>query len=488
MSRLNEDILFLIFGELQNDSRSLFSCLMINKLWCETAIPILWRNPWCYSGIDYNNKDYLFKIIAYYLSDDVKESLKSQGIQLPLISHQSLLFDYLSFCKSINVNVINSIAFIGSFIACDQFLLQQEFYSLFMRKCSELKYLDMKSIKHQIFHFPEAKLRFETLCELKCDTSVDSSYFYGLAYISQYIQRITIDNCIDKEANLGIVKLIEAQKNLKYFELKDYFYGDSFIIDPYKEIFLALEKKADIINHLKLYITHDGCTLQKVLPKFHKLKTLIINDFSYFNEQQLKMSIYRDLEIFKTNHYNLKAITTIINNSGARLKKILINICDDSDNENFNEDSLILIRRIHENCPLIEGLCIVFSSSKNHFVELEKLLKVCRNLKSLLLDIVDLDYEIEGKFLENGEELLKTLIRSAPTNLREIGFFYDISFSLKVLEEFLQKWKGHAISIFTNDLIYENEDYLKVIDKYKNNGVIRDFKYVSLMHILNRNL
>src|SRR6266496_5713687 len=125
MSKLNKDVLFLIFEELQDDSKSLFSSLMVNKLWCETVIPILWRNPWCYD-INYSNKSYLFITIAFYLSDDTKESLIRQGIQLPSISHQSFLFDYLSFCRSINVNIINSIISAGSSLAYNQFILQQE--------------------------------------------------------------------------------------------------------------------------------------------------------------------------------------------------------------------------------------------------------------------------------------------------------------------------------------------------------------------------
>src|SRR6185437_17108313 len=103
MSKLNKDTLFLIFEELQDDSKSLFSCLMVNRLWCVTVIPILWRNPWQY-GINYSNKSYLFAMIAFYLPNDIKEFLTGQGCQLPLISYQSLLFDYLSFCRSININ------------------------------------------------------------------------------------------------------------------------------------------------------------------------------------------------------------------------------------------------------------------------------------------------------------------------------------------------------------------------------------------------
>uniref|UniRef100_U9UBV2 Uncharacterized protein n=1 Tax=Rhizophagus irregularis (strain DAOM 181602 / DAOM 197198 / MUCL 43194) TaxID=747089 RepID=U9UBV2_RHIID len=75
----------------------------------------------------------------------------------------------------------------------------------------------MKSIKHQIFYFPESKIRLESLCELRCDTSIDSSYFYGLSQFCQYIQRFIIDN-IETRPNNGIAKLIEVQKNLKHFE------------------------------------------------------------------------------------------------------------------------------------------------------------------------------------------------------------------------------------------------------------------------------
>src|SRR3984957_9177190 len=111
MFKLNKDILFLLFEGLQEDSKSLFSCLMVNRLWCETVIPILWRNPWRYD-IDYSNKSYLFATIALYLPDDIKEFLTRQGIQFSML-HQSLLFDYLSFCRSININIMSDIISIG---------------------------------------------------------------------------------------------------------------------------------------------------------------------------------------------------------------------------------------------------------------------------------------------------------------------------------------------------------------------------------------
>jgi hypothetical protein len=482
MSKLNKDILYLIFEELQDDSKSLFSCLMVNRCWCETVIPILWRNPWSYD-INYSSKNYLFIIIASYLSDEIKESLTRQGIQLPTVSCQRLLFDYLSFCRSINVTTISIITSVGSSLAYNQFILQQEFYSIFMKRFPELKYLDMKYISHQIFYFPGARPRFESLCELICDTSIDSSYFYGLAWLCQYIQRLVIFN-LDPKVYHGVAKLISVQENLKYFEWEDD-YGLCYTgPDSYSEILIELEKKVDTINHLKLFFLYKDHTLQKVLPKFHKLTTLITN-FGSFSEEQLKKCVYRDLKILTIDFYELKAASIVIENSGRHLKKILLGSYDLDDYiVDFNDDSLIFIRKVYENCLSIEYLSLVFPPSKQHSSEFEKLLKICQNLKSLLLVVCANETEIEEKLLKNGKELLKILIRSAPPNLKEIKLLYDFRCSFEAFEEFLEKWRGRpALSILTCEPIYRRENYVKLINKYKNNGVIKDFRCESLSNI-----
>jgi hypothetical protein len=485
MSELNKDILYLIFEELQDDSKSLFSCLMVNRLWCETMIPILWSNPWCYD-IDYSNKDYLFIIIVSYLSNDIKEFLTRQGIQLPSVSCKFLLFDYLSFCRSINVNTMSAITSIGSPLAYNQFLLQQEFYGLFMKKFSELKYLDMKFIKHQIFYFPEARFRLESLCELRCNTLIDSSYFYGLAQLCQYIQRLIVVN-VNSNYH-GIAKLIGVQKNLKYFEWKDE--HDLYIPGPdsYKEIILALEKNANTIIHLNTYFMFiNNPTLQKVLPKLYKLKTLITSSFISFSEEQLKMCAYRNLEVFKMDYFDLKAASIIIENSGGHLKKILLRSSYELDDyiNDFNDISLTLIRRIYENCPLVEYLFLILPPSKQHSSEFEKLLKVCQNLKLIILAVYMNEMETEENLLENGEELLKILYRSAPSNLKEIRFLYDFRFTLGAFEEFLEKWKGRpALSILVCDPIYREEIFVKLINMYKYKGIIKGFRCESFINVV----
>ncbi|CAG8726988.1 6286_t:CDS:1 [Rhizophagus irregularis] len=355
------------------------------------------------------------------------------------------------------------------------------------------------TIKHQIFYFPEAKLRFESLCELKCDTSIASSYFYGLAWLCQYIQRLIIDNFgVYSDNHHGIAKLIRVQKNLKYFEWKDdlNLHNSRPGRDPYEEIVLAIGNKVDTINHLKLDFKYRSPTKHEILPKFYKLKILSVSfyyfseDFSDFSEERLKMLVYRDLEIFEIDYYELKAAYIIIENSGGHLKKIWLRpiYMIDRHVRNFYDNSLIFIRKVYERCLSIEYLTLIFPPLKQHFNEFEKLLKICQNLKSLLLVIyVQSDARPEEKqLLENGKELLKILIRSAPTSLREIRFICHVKFSLETLEEFLEKWRGRpALSILTLDCILGEKKYKKLINKYKNNGVIKNLKCVSFVNVVN---
>ncbi|CAB4460650.1 unnamed protein product [Rhizophagus irregularis] len=473
----------------------MYEYIIVNRLWCETAIPILWKNPWRYN-INYRSKNFLFNIITLSFSDDIKDFLSRQGIKLSPVSlsYRPFLFDYLSFCRSMNVNVINEIISIGSCLAYNQFLLQQEVYNLFMRKFSELKYLDMRSIEHQIFYFPRAMACLDSLCELTCDTSIDSSYFYGLARICNKIEKLIIFNASPK-VNRGIIKLIEVQRKLKYFEWEDD--CDEFeeyfdIVDIYEETFLALAKKADTLIH---FITnfqeeYEFTFPSRILSEFHNLKTLKLNFhpiFDYSYDEQLKNSDYPNLESFQLDDITLiSTVACIIKNSGGLLRRILVNNYDVVE-DNFNEESLILINAVYEHCPLIEYLSLAFPSSDDHFVEFEKLLTRCQKLRILAISISNVSEKSHEQMTVDREKLLRALIRSSSTNLREIRFFEHFRFTSETLEDFLENLRGRpALSIFTCDLGYIKEDlaeYAEIINRYKKDGVIKDFKFVDKEHM-----
>jgi hypothetical protein len=332
----------------------------------------------------------------------------------------------------------------------------------------------MRSIKHQIFYFPEAETHLNFIHELECDTSTDSAFFFGLVHICHNIQRLTIIHTGKRAANHGIVKLIEVQTNLKYFEWKDEF-GDDYYVDEdsYNEIFLSLAKKAHTLTHFITYI-NDLMFPLKVISELRNLETLILlSSFDNEYNKALENSSYPNLEILHLGDLSSpRAVIHIIENTGGHLKKILINSY--SVEGYFLEFFSDLIRAVCKNCPLIEFLTLTLHYY-NDLTEFEKLLKTCQKLRGLLLNIESMPGKKKRRF-EYGERLFKMLVKSAPISIRELRFFDQFKISLETLGIFLENWKGRpALSIFTCDHEYQNDEYMEIVNKYRYDGVVEDF-------------
>src|SRR5947209_1997084 len=94
MSQLPTDCLNEIFEYLEEDKVTLRSCLLVNRLWCEVSVRILWR-----SIRNYNT------LIAC-LPDESKEILSKNGIIIS--TSKSPMFNYASFCKVLSVYQVSS--------------------------------------------------------------------------------------------------------------------------------------------------------------------------------------------------------------------------------------------------------------------------------------------------------------------------------------------------------------------------------------------
>src|SRR5438270_9754813 len=91
MSQLFEDCLNEIVEYLEEDKVTLRSCLLVNRLWCEVSVRILWR-----SIRNYNT------LIAC-LPNDSKDILLKNGIITSTSASKSPMFNYASFCKFLSV-------------------------------------------------------------------------------------------------------------------------------------------------------------------------------------------------------------------------------------------------------------------------------------------------------------------------------------------------------------------------------------------------
>ncbi|CAG8495899.1 7535_t:CDS:2 [Cetraspora pellucida] len=107
-----EDILREIFIYAELDK--IYSCIFVNKLWCETAVPILWQGPFipnCFPQPDekaWKSFKHLARTYLLCLTESRYEFLKNEGLTLP--SKSSPMFTYLSHLKVLDFSFIYNAA------------------------------------------------------------------------------------------------------------------------------------------------------------------------------------------------------------------------------------------------------------------------------------------------------------------------------------------------------------------------------------------
>src|SRR6266498_1163692 len=92
--QLPADCLNEIFKQLEKDKVTLHSCLLVNRLWCEVSVPILWT-----SIQNYNT------LIAF-LPNESKEILYKNEIIISTSTSKPPLFNYVKFIKNLSIDEI----------------------------------------------------------------------------------------------------------------------------------------------------------------------------------------------------------------------------------------------------------------------------------------------------------------------------------------------------------------------------------------------
>jgi hypothetical protein len=473
MSKLNEDIYFLILQELKNDRKSLYSCLSVNKLLCELVVSILWRDPYKYlrsRDVKENLKrEISFKrVIFSHLPESSRNLLISEGINIFPEQRQKLLFDYIKYCQYICYDD----CFHESFDLTDsqKIILNQEVIKVFISKCYSIKYLSsIISEYHPVYSFPGANICLSNLEELQCMSSSESSFFYGLAQICRSIEKISL---LLFENNPGIAHLIERQKRIKYLNIyvddNDYGFINKYESksdkengdNTYRRISQALMKHADSILYFTSWI--DSSFPFFLFPKLTNLQTLkLVNDFyvkqSVF-EKQLEISSFPNLQVLELSHISLYIAIKIIENTNGNLWKVKIKTDD------FN-NSTEYIQAIINFCSNIEYVSL-FIHNQN-LEELKKLLISCQRLEGI---------ELKIKMVDNvrfaSRKFFDILVRLAPISLYKIEIDLRI-FSLKTLDSFFNNWRGRKyLHLYPSITWGKISDSLK---KYEVEGIVKYF-------------
>ncbi|GBB89056.1 hypothetical protein RclHR1_15700003 [Rhizophagus clarus] len=101
------ELLNEIIQYFRGDFLTLHSCILVNRLWCRLAIPLLWENPFSvincrnYYSIE-NHKIRFIETYLVHLNDNDKIKLNEFGIELP----SSTLFNYPKFINHLHTRII----------------------------------------------------------------------------------------------------------------------------------------------------------------------------------------------------------------------------------------------------------------------------------------------------------------------------------------------------------------------------------------------
>jgi hypothetical protein len=495
MSKLTTDCLYIIFKELKRDIKSLHSCLLVNRLWCETIVPILWRNPWkFYELVEFTKKDhnfvkYLYKVLILLLPPESKELLINNGVNVFPTSFKKPLFNYVYFIKSLNIYVINhttqklieskynyiTVEFPNVKLPTDnsqlnyhKFLFEQEILKMIISQSQGLKHLslDNDNIK-QFYYLPGAKDCLNNLVSLTCGLEVDPLIFYGLAQICRNIRKLRIYDCLTE--NDGLSSLIMAQKNLQYFICEfDRFDYRHFVC---KGIGNALVKQA---NSLRYFDSFDGVTFHpSIFKNFVNLRELKLGDGSLIRDYDLHLqqAMLPSLQYLEIGWTSLYTIAKIIQSTKGDLVEIRVIA-----GQNFTKkNTKMYLHSITKNCPKLKMATLFYYGDKDdsEIKEFKKLLTTCLFLEQMVLT----RYKEHG-LKDYDDELLDVLGRYAPISLKSIQI-QNLCFSTESLVDFFEKWKQRKIPV-SFYYIYDDDIFKKnIINEYIQEGVIKEFKEVD---------
>ncbi|CAG8541361.1 4112_t:CDS:1, partial [Dentiscutata heterogama] len=367
MPRLPADCLSIIFSHFYNDLTTLYSCLLVNTLWCATIIPILWSNPWKYlyellpNG--YLSTDHkrstqveiqsllLLRTLSACFSDDSKQFLRNYGIRINL---GPPLFNYAKYCRSLNTYDIdymlrkaqrNHLCF---YTQDTRDFVGLEIYKLLFRQSSIITCLDishqLSPIYSQIWLFPGASSCFSTLKELYCyePYAIDLNLLCCIADVSTNIRKLSINSKIYIHHDEGLIDLISNQDDLDSLSLTNI---SSRLWLKVADAFIS--GYAISLTHLYL-MSFDTCFPVFGISELQNLQSLIITCHE-IDWSGIANACFPFLEILEFGRYfpSMIILASIISRTNKMLKRIYISNYPCVDPEN----STMFFRAIIDFCP-----------------------------------------------------------------------------------------------------------------------------------------
>ncbi|CAG8640135.1 2364_t:CDS:2, partial [Funneliformis caledonium] len=553
------DCLLEIFEKITDDNKSLYSCLLVNRIWCQAAMPILWEKPlhdsisfkfnqvqWkslsrtIFHCIPNENLEYLQKTNSLLLKDQLNDS------------SNKLMFNYIEFIQYLSVESIHKLITHLLFdptpytndlppkfsYTYHETLLEKELWKIFLKHSVTLKRMEHPSFP--IFIYPNALTRLGFLIHLECSPmELGTLMFEDLSSSCQNLERLSLNysngviESVGSGINESVSKFISMQNGLKEVE----FYCPNFNhqnlegndvgginnqnLREFKKEFNKFIGKSllkhkntlkSIIFKENVYIFSNILNQLKNVKKF-EFKSILGNytpnhRVGFHNETSVRglnylenvkwsnleclivcgINVETEFETFvKLIQGTSDSFTTLTQELGQDRTQVesqqqqtrqgvngllrQVNIETDSTMPNPE-----CIKSYYQSLirfgPSLEVVTIWYLDEyKDDF---EILIKSSPRLKEITLLIHNDD--VPGN--NNGDAILtfifNTLSSYAGSNLSTIKFGEGWNISVKVLYEFLQRWRERkSLFIYYHMEIDITEQHLQVFENFKNIGVLK---------------
>ncbi|PKC56448.1 hypothetical protein RhiirA1_473981 [Rhizophagus irregularis] len=343
------ELTYEVIKYFRNDKSTLHSCILVNRLWCRLAIPLLWEDPFSFRTVICN----FIGIYLHNLNDDDLKSKLNQHI----INNNSLpsntLFNYVKFLKYLNIFDI---------ISCVEmwFTIKKSEPGNDNFSATDFKRL----IGISLFKiFIENEVNLNTL-----EIEISSIYYY--TYFNDILEIILQNtNFIQNISNLNLyvnssIRFSYDIINNEYMLIKNLsncsntlntitFYNIDF------KVVINLDKIFEQLNVLEsVHIIHcyslkNGFDQFNNLTKPFKLKSLIINELSQI-DNSLQLLLQKSGDYLENFGYTLGILSNLSQN--RQLLDLIIKYCENIKFLNFFGSESHIFYQIFNIPNLIENI------------------------------------------------------------------------------------------------------------------------------------
>jgi hypothetical protein len=420
LSNLPLECLQRIFHEFNENS--LYSCSLVNRTWCQIAIPLLWHSPFHFlrkndsesssiftsstsslKKLNFFSSKVLIQTYLRCLPNTAKSLLIKNGLTLPssITNSKSTLFRYETYIKSISYSKIYHTITNWFEVEIDdlddidereglEYLVTEKLIRLFISSSNSILNLSLTDDDEipslpPISLFPNSENSLRNLVKLTCIGNYQynmKDLLISLIEISRNIKEIIIGGLSTSIEIKLFGKLIKSQKSLKSIEILGNGPIDLQMISF--DILSPLYTQRNTLENIKfLNCDFEECTcLYPIifLPmlksiEFEKCRNLVLQDLNSISN--LKNS--PKLQVFKSRECYIPPLTieTVIRSSYQSLCVIELS------RKLSKDESKILLYNITPYCTRLEALDIkIFQDDIEGFLNL---LKCCKNLKDLTI-------------------------------------------------------------------------------------------------------